>query len=119
MRREGADPIILEKFYCVVVQVVLLFGSETWVLTAAMLQKLEGVHVGFLRQVTGMKAQSLGGDTWIKEGVDRVLQAAGTKTILGFINRIQVTVAEWVALRPIFEVCVKEKGYEGGGLVAR
>ena len=37
LRREGADPIISEKFYRVVVQAVLLFGSETWVLSAAML----------------------------------------------------------------------------------
>ena len=59
-RREGADPIISEKFYCAVVQEVLLFGSETWVLTAAMLQKLEGVHVGLLCQVMGMKDQRLG-----------------------------------------------------------
>ena len=35
---------------------VLLFGDETWVMLAAMLNYVEGVHVGFLRQVTGMKA---------------------------------------------------------------
>ena len=56
LRREGEDPILPAKFYRVVVQAVLLFGSETWVLTAAMLEKLEGFHVSFLRQVTGMKA---------------------------------------------------------------
>ena len=28
---------------------------------------------------------------------------------------MQATVAEWVALQPIFKVCAKEKGYEGGG----
>ena len=49
LRREGADPIISEEFYRAVVQVVLLFGSETYVLTAAMLQNLEGVYVGFLK----------------------------------------------------------------------
>ena len=26
-----------------------------------------------------------------------------------------MTVVEWVALRPIFEVCEKETGYKGGG----
>ena len=56
LRREGVYSIILAKFYRAVVQVVLLFGSETWVLTTAMIQKLEGVYVGFLRQVTGKKA---------------------------------------------------------------
>ena len=56
LRREVLDLIISEKFYHVVVQAVLLFGYETWVLTAAMIQNLEGVHVGFLRQVMGKKA---------------------------------------------------------------
>ena len=56
LRREGEDPIILAKFYRAVVQGVLLFGVKTWVLLAAMIEKIEGVQMGFLRQVTGMKA---------------------------------------------------------------
>ena len=31
---------ISENFYCVVVQAVLIFGAETWVMSAAMLEKL-------------------------------------------------------------------------------
>ena len=115
LRREGADPILSAKFYRAVVQAVLLFGADTSVLSAAMLKNLEGVHVGFLRQVTGMKARRLGDKTWTKEGPDRVLQAAGTKSLREYIDKRQATVAEWVALRPIFEVCAKETGYEGGG----
>ena len=48
LRQEGAYTITLAKFYRVVVQSVLLFGNETWVLLAAMINKLEGVHVVFL-----------------------------------------------------------------------
>ena len=115
LRQEGADPILSAKFYRAVVQAVLLFGADTSVLSAAMLKNLEGVHVGFLRQVTGMKARRLGEKNWTKEGPDRVLQAAGTKSLREYIDKRQATVAEWVALRPIFEVCAKETGYEGGG----
>ena len=46
-----------------------------------------------------------------------MLQAAGTKPLRYYINRSQAAVAEWVAIRPIFEVCVKYTGYEGGGRV--
>ena len=56
---EGADPIVLEKFYRVVTQEVLIFGADTWVLTAEISQKLEGVSMGFLRQVKGQKSQWL------------------------------------------------------------
>ena len=40
---------------------------------------------------------------------------AGTKSLREYIDKGQATVAEWVALRPIFEVCAKESGYAGGG----
>ena len=33
-----------------------------------------------------------------------------------YIAILQVTAAQWVALRPIFEVFTGEKGYERGGL---
>ena len=65
---EGEEPIVSEKLYLAVVQVVLLFRAETWFLTAMTLQKLEGVNVGFLRQVAEMTARKLGVDTWQKEG---------------------------------------------------
>ena len=32
-----------------------------------------------------------------------------------YIYMRQETVAEWVAFRPILEVCNKDTGYEGGG----
>ena len=47
----------LGQVYPVVVQVVLLFGSETWVLLLPIYQRLEGVHVDFLKQVTNSKAK--------------------------------------------------------------
>ena len=93
LRKEGADPIILAKFYWAVVQSVLLFGSKTWVLSAAMLNKIEGVHMGFLRQVMKMKAGRLGGETCTKEGTYRVLQAAWTKPLQEYIDKRQATVA--------------------------
>ena len=64
LRREGKEPSDSEKLYRVVVQVVLLFGAETWVLSAPMAQRLEDAHLGFLRQVTGKKAKRLRDGFW-------------------------------------------------------
>ena len=55
MRRERADPIFSAKFYQAVFQAVPIFWAETRVLMAKMLQKLDGVHIVFLKQVAGMK----------------------------------------------------------------
>ena len=52
LQREGMEPEVSEKLYHTVVQAVLLFGVETWVLLAPMMKSLEEENVSFLRQVT-------------------------------------------------------------------
>ena len=73
LRREGADPKFLANFYHAVVQAVLLFGADTWVLSAPMVQRLEVAYVGFLRKVIGKKAKRLRDGLW---------QQAASKTVL-------------------------------------
>ena len=43
------------------------------------------------------------------------MKEEGNQDTRTYTVRRQETVAQWVALRPIFEVCVQETGYEGGG----
>ena len=49
LRQEVADPRVAAMFYRAVVQAILLYGSETLVLSAAMEKKVEGAHTGFPR----------------------------------------------------------------------
>ena len=51
--RKGEDPKVLASFYRAVVQAIILYGSETWVLLASMAKKVEVTHTEFLRLVTG------------------------------------------------------------------
>ena len=44
-----------------------------------------------------------------------VLQGSGENTIRTYVDRIQATVAEWMALWPIFDVSVRETGLREGG----
>ena len=53
--REGAEPRVSTIFYQAVVHTVLLFGAKTWVFPDAMSRNLEGLHVGFLRRITGQR----------------------------------------------------------------
>ena len=48
LSREGADPRVSAMFYSEVVQAVLLFGAENWILLVAMFRNMEGANVGFL-----------------------------------------------------------------------
>ena len=115
LRREGADPRVAEMFYRAVDQAILLYGSETWVISAAMERKVEGTHIGLLRQITGKRARRLGDGTWETPGAEEVREVAQTQSAMTYIGRRQATVAQWVALRPLFGVFAREKGYEEGG----
>ena len=73
-------------FYRSVVQAVLLFGSETWVLLAEMSRNMEGVHVILLRQLTGQKAARQRDMTWRSMAAVRVPEEAGIQTLGTYID---------------------------------
>ena len=52
--REGAEKRTAGKLYVVVVQAVLLFGAETWVVTPRLEKALEGFHHRAVRSMSGM-----------------------------------------------------------------
>ena len=41
--------------------------------------------------------------------------AAVTQSAMKYLERRKGAVAQWVVLRPIFEVCARDAVYEGGG----
>ena len=43
---------------------------------------------------------------------EAVLQVVGTQTLSTYVDMQQATVVEWVVIRPIFDICVRETGYE-------
>ena len=52
--REVADKRTVRRSYVAVVQAVLLFGSETWVLTPRLEKSLDGFHHQAVWQMAGM-----------------------------------------------------------------
>ena len=69
------------------------------------------VNVGLLRWITGKTAVQQEDMTWGQVAADKVLEKAVTQPLGTYIYRRQVTVTEWVDLRPIFDVFAKETGY--------
>ncbi len=45
LRAQNAPLQISAKFYKAVVQLLLLYGSETWVLSKSVMTRLEGSHI--------------------------------------------------------------------------
>ena len=100
-------------------QAILLYKLETWVLSASMVKRVEGTHIEFLQLITGKRSRRLGDGAWETLGAEGVREAAGTQLARIYIERWQGTVAQWVALRPLFEVCASETWYKGRGQIRK
>ena len=66
--------------------------------------------------MTGKNSRRQNNGSWQRAALESVLQEVGAQPLQTYIDRRQAIVAEWVELSPIFEVCVKEMGYKGGGV---
>ena len=64
---ENVPPWVAAKFYKAVVQAVLLYGSEMWVLSTAALASLEGFHIRAAYRMAvrhkPRRAREIGGST--------------------------------------------------------
>ena len=67
-----------------------------------------------MQQVTKSKAKQLRDGPWRKASTNKVPQGADTRPLHTYLDRRQATVAEWGDLRPIFDVCTREKSCEVG-----
>jgi len=101
--RDGANHRCMAMFYKAVVQSVLLFGSETWVISDRMMKALRGFHHRAARRITGMMPHRVGGE-WVYPATSDVLKKAGMYTIERYISIRRSKFVDYVATRPIGEV---------------
>ena len=90
------------------VQAVLVYGSETWVLDPATLQRLEGVHVKAACRMTGMLPK-LQGETWRYTKPADLLKVTSTH----YVQVQRQSIARWIVERPIFAMCRREEMRRG------
>ena len=64
LKQEGANPPTMVIFYITVVQAVLLYGAESWVVTETNLRKLRAFHHRAVRYMTGCHIRKLGDGQW-------------------------------------------------------
>ena len=80
LSREGAAPQVSGFFFKVVIQVVLIFGSDTWVVTPCMGKALGGVQTQVMRRLTGKIPLRT------TDGKCRYASAAAARVAAGFLT---------------------------------
>ena len=94
LSREGADKRVSVNFSKAVVQAVLLFGAETWVLTLRIERALESFQNGAALRITGRQPQRSGDRQWTHPPLEEAMREAGFEGIRKIITRRQNTVVQ-------------------------
>jgi hypothetical protein len=105
LRRENAPPRTSAKFYQAIVQFVLLYGSKTWVLSKAIMARLEGFQIRAAYWMA--KEQYLDGGPTASGFTCHPTKysRSAMHTIQHYINVRQQTIAQYVVDRSIFAEC--------------
>ena len=64
MQQEGVDIWVSALLYIVVIQAVLMFGSELWVMPDTIMMVVEGAHVGLLCHIVGKWVRRQSDGSW-------------------------------------------------------
>ena len=105
LSRDGTDPKVSRAFYIAVTQVVLLFGSEKWVLTSQMEKALDSFQSWVARKITGRQPRRSKDRSWIYPLLVGIIKETEMVVIRTSIIQRQNTVAQFIATRPILDLC--------------
>ena len=119
LSREGATKQVPGNFFKAVVQQVLLFGAETWVVSPMMERALSALIHGAARRLTGRQPRKGRDGKWHYPSLEGAMKEAGLTDVRTSINRRQNTVAQYIATRPLLDLCDGEKQREGARVTLR
>jgi len=105
LSKKSARPKAMATFYKAIVQSVLLYGSESWVLSKCMWRKLRSFHRRCARYITGRHIRENADGTWTCPGSASTLEEAGLWTIEEYIERRKATVMVYAGERSIYRRC--------------
>jgi hypothetical protein len=100
--RDAADPKTMATFYRTVVLYVLLYGSESWVLTSDLMRQLRSFHRRCCRGLTGEFIRQDEEGEWICPKSEEVLKKAGVLTIEEYIQKRRETIMKYAQTRDMY-----------------
>ena len=104
-RKTNSNPKVLAVFYKVIIQSILLYGSESWVISNIMIQRLNAFHRRCARFITGRHIRMLDDETWIYPSTTKTLELADLLSIEDYIETRKLTVGGYVEGTDIFKEC--------------
>ena len=97
--------MIAGLFLKAAIQAIMLFGSETWVVTPCMSKALEGFQTQLARRLMGQIPQRTIYGMWRYTSMAVAREAAGFLKMEEYVRRRQNTVAQCIATRSLLDLC--------------
>ena len=108
LRSENMKPRVCGMFFKAVVQAVLLYGSETWVLTDSALRCLEGFYYRaacrMARKNRPKKNERTG--EWRYPDKKELFEEVGLYTLTEYIEKRRKTIGAYIRDRSILDLCM-------------
>ena len=96
LKREGANAICMARFYVTVVQAVLLYGADSWVVTEKDMNKLESFHKRAIRHMTGTHICKLSDKEWVFPDHSELLLKCRLFPMSIYLERRRGTLREYI-----------------------
>ena len=94
------------QIYLAVVQSVMLYRLDTWVMAPRVGSVLGGFHHRVDRRLVGMQPLQGRYGVWVYPPLEEVMAEVGLQEVDTYISRRQNTVTQFIATRPIMGLCL-------------
>ena len=111
--RSDSNIRIMSIFYKVIIQTVLLYGSETWVLNEYGRNKPKSFHNKCARFLTGRYITKID-DKWVYPETKKTLELAHLLPVEDYIMKRITTIRTYAFGTEIYKECIAKSGYIKG-----
>ena len=103
---EGVEAQTSRIFYLLVVQVVLLFGSETWYMSPWIRRTLGGFQNHVIRRLVGRQTRRQVGRICSYLPLATTMVEAGLEEVNTYVSQLHNTFAQFIETRLIMDICL-------------
>ena len=114
--REGADARTLGRIYLAVVQAVLMYGSDTWVMKLRIGRVLGRFQHRVACKITGQKHWRGRDGRWVYPPLAEDMDEVGLQEVDTYFSRSQNIASQFIVTRPIMYLCLAAERRPGSRL---
>ena len=111
--KEGGDARTLGGIYVTVAQAIMIYGSETWVMTPHIRMVLGRLHHRVAYRMMGRQSwigQDIG---WVHTPLEDAMAEEGLLEMETYVSPHQNAFAQFIVTSPIMDLCLAPEGRQG------